>query len=170
MALNNAYPILNGIAPSWADIVVKVTPYGGALFTTKDIAAINTSRTVEVGEKRGASGGQVIATTTGAESSEGSITFYRSGFQQALRNLIVIAEANGLVRGNQVAISLVHFDIQVQHTPPGSVEIFDRRLRGCRFTGDTMNAAEGTDAQQVEVPLHIKKIVDMIDGKEVVLL
>ena len=99
--MNNDYPILNGVAPSWADIIVRATPEGGALLDVKDIAAINTSCTVEVGEQRGASGGRVIRRTTGSVSYEASMTLYRSGYQKLLRNLVAAAEASNLVRGNQ---------------------------------------------------------------------
>ena len=67
-------------------------------------------------------------------------------------------------------ISLVQFQIQVQHTPPGSDEIYEFRLKGCRIAGRTLNSAEGSDAEQVEVPLSIIELVDIIDGQEIVLI
>jgi hypothetical protein len=135
-----------------------------------DIAAINTGTTLEIGEQRGASGGRVMRRTTGASSHESSITFYRSGFQRILRNLKNAAEAAGFIRGNQVAVSLVHFGLNVQFTPFGVPEIYEYRVKGARLIGMTRNAAEGIDAQQIEVPLSVIEIVDMIDGKEVVLI
>jgi hypothetical protein len=170
MALSNTFPLLDGIAPSWADIHVKAAIPGAALFEMGDIAAINTGTTLEIGEQRGASGGRIVRRTTGASSHEASVTFYRSGFQRILRNLKNAAEAAGHVRGNQVAVSLVHFGINVQFTPFGDVEIYEYRVKGCRLMSVTRNAAEGTDAQQIEVPLSVIEIVDMIDGKEVVLI
>jgi len=164
--MNNDYPQIDGIAPSWADIIVKATPTGGSILELKDIAAISMGRTVEVGEQRGASGGRVMRRTTGAISYEMSITFYRSGFQKFLRSLAGLAPS----RGNQKAISLVHFSVHVQHTPQGSVEIYDRRGKGCRVLADTLASAEGTDADQIEVPISVIEIVDMIDGSEIVLL
>jgi hypothetical protein len=100
---------LDGVAPSWADIIVKITGSGISLLTVDDFAAINSSRTVEVGELQGASGGRVIKRTTGALKQEASITLYRSGYQKMLRTLM----QNAPVRGNQRLLSLVHFDIQV---------------------------------------------------------
>lgn len=163
---NNEFPVIDGIAPSWADIIVRATPNGGALIDLKDIAAINTGRTVEVGEQKGATGGRVIKRTSGDGKQEASLTLYRSGYQRFLRALMALAPP----RGNQRILTLVHFGIQIQHTPPGDVEIYERRLKGCRVIGDTMNAAEGPEAQQVEVPLSVIEIVDMIDGVEVVLV
>lgn len=168
--MNNLYPTHNGVATSWADVIATATPDGGSIINVEDVAAISTSRSVEVGEQRGLSGGRVMRRTTGAVSYEMSITFYRSGYQKFLRELATAAKALGLVRGNQVAISLVHFGFQIQHTPLGSDEIYDRRCKGCRFLGDTLDLSEGTDADQIEVPFSVSEIVDVIDGEEVVLL
>lgn len=164
----NEYPILDGIAPSWADISVKIAATGVDLIRMVDIAAINTGRSVEVGEQRGATGGLVKRRTTGSASQEASMTLYRTGLQQMLR--VLKDHAQALPRGNQKRVSLVHFNIFVLHTPPGDDDIYERRIKGCRITGDTMNSAEGSDAQQVEVPLSPIQIVDVIDGEEVVLL
>lgn len=165
MAVSNDFPVLDGIAPSWADITVKMMGSNITLLDMRDIAAINSSRTLEVGEQRSPSG-LVIKFTTGAASHEASWTLYRSGFQKMLRRLLAAAPR----RGNQALISLVHFDIEIQHTPPGDTEIYMRRLKGLRVGGDTLNGAEGTDADKVEVPLKVKQIADVIDGVEVVLL
>lgn len=166
MAINNEFPVLDGIAPSWADITVRASPAGAPLIDMKDISAIHTGRTVEVGEQRGASGGRVMKRTTGQVSYEASITFYRSGFQRFMRALALIAPP----RGNQKIVSLVHFGVQILHTPPGDVEIYERRIKGCRVLGDTLDGAEGTDADTIEVPISPIEIVDVIDGKEIVLL
>jgi hypothetical protein len=166
MAINQQYPILNGIAPSWADVQIQCAVYDGALLEMVDIQAINTSVTVELGTQRGASGGRVMRRTVGQVDQEASMTLYRSGFQTLMRNLASVAPA----RGNERLWSLVHFDIQYQYSPPGSVEIFERKILGCRIIGNTMNDTEGSDAQQVEVPLSCIKIVDVIDGVELVAL
>lgn len=170
MAVHNEFPLYNGIAPSWADAICKVTGTDIELLELKDIAAINTSRSLEVGEQRGLSGGRVMKRTTGATSQEASLGLYRSGFDAFIRRLVAAAESQGHTRGNEILISLVHFDFQWLYTPPGSALIFERRLYGCRYMGDTMNTAEGIDADQVECPLSVIKIADIIDGKEVVLL
>lgn len=170
MAVNNEYPVYDGIPPSWADLIVECAIYDGALFGIKDVAAINTSRSVEVGEKRGLSGGRVMGRTTGAQSAEASITFYLDGFTTFCENLATAAEAKGLVRGNEVLISLVHFDFLMQWSAPGSAKIHKRRVLGARVLGDTISPAEGTDAQQVEVPLSVIKIADVVNGRDVVLL
>lgn len=162
----NSYPIFDGIAPSWADVVARMTTNGGVAFETEDIKAINTGTSLEIGEQRGASGGRVLRRTTGAASQEASITFYKSGYQKFLRTM----KAEAPLRGNQRRIALVHFDVQVLWTPEGESDIFETRIKGARIKGRTMNTAEGNDADEVEVPLSVIEIADMIDGEEVVLL
>jgi len=112
------------------------------------------------------SGGRVRRRTTGSVDYEASMTMYRVGYQQLLRALKALAPK----RGNQRAIAIVPFNIQILHTPPGSTEIFDVRIKGCRIGGRQLNGAEGTDADLVEVPLNPIEIADMIDGEEVVML
>lgn len=166
MAVNNEYPVLDGMAPSYADIAVTCKLINGPLLEIKDIAAINTNSTLEIGEQRGASGGRVLRRTTGSKTDEASWTLYRTGYQKLLRALVSVAPR----RGNQCLVSLVHFDVVVQHTPPGDEEIYEYRLKGCRVSGRALNAAEGTDAEQAEIPLSVGELVDIIDGQEVVLL
>ena len=164
MALND-FPLVDGIAPSWADVGVKATPKGGALIDVNDIAAVKRSRTVEVGEQK--QGGRVVARTTGEVKYEFSWTLYRSGHQRLLE---VLADIAPLRQGNQARVSLVPMFVQVQHTPFGSTRIFDWRAKGVRLTGDSMDAGEGSEADKVEVPTSVIEIVDWIKGKEVLFI
>lgn len=165
MAVND-FPIIDGIAPSFADVAVKTSGTNLALLTVDDIQAVNTGTSLEVGVQRGASGGRKMKRTTGSADAEASLTLYYNGYQKLLRNLMAAAPR----RGNQARISLVHFQVDVQFTPPGDIEIYEFRIKGCRVAGRTINAAEGTDAQLVELPLNTIDIADIIDGVEVVLL
>lgn len=164
MAITNSYPVLNGIAPSWADVAISITPDGAAIVKADQVKSLNSSRKVEVGVQK--QGGRPYKRTTGDASCEGSIVFYRDGYDELIRQLVLIAPK----RGNEYLISLVFFTVQVQHTPPGSVKIYERLWEGVRIVGDTVNGAEGVDADEVEVPVSIMQIADMIDGKKVVLL
>jgi hypothetical protein len=159
------YAVLDGISPSWADITVKLSGSGLVLLEQNDIAAISSSRSVEIGEQR-APGGRVMKRTAGAPSCEASWTLYFEGYQRMLETLLAQAPR----RGNEAKISLVPFNIEIQWTPFGSSRIFHRRIKGCRVMGDTIAAAEGTDAQQVEVPLNPLVVADVINGVEVVML
>jgi hypothetical protein len=161
---NNDYPVLDGVAPSFADIILRVSPAGAPLLDMKWIKSINTGRTVEVGEAR--QGGRVFKRTTGSGSQEASMTVYREGHILLLRSLAALAPK----RGNTKLVSLVIFGLQIQHTPPGSIEIYERRIKGCRLLGDALNSAEGTDADTVDLTLNPLEIVDVIDGEEVALI
>src|SRR6188768_411909 len=120
----NSYPILDGIAPSWADIIIRVQATGAPLLEMKDIASIDSGTSVEVGEQR-APGGRVIRRTSGAVSNTAGWSLYRSGFQKFLRNLSAAAQAAGYVDGNKVQVSLVHFSVQVQHSVINDPEIYE---------------------------------------------
>lgn len=168
------YPTLDGFAPSWADISVTLVPFAGplqgvadaasaALFEMSEIAAVNSGATVEVGSQRGP-GGRVRKRTTGSVDYESSVTFYRSGFQGFLRRIKDVAP----LEGNQRRVSLVTFNLNFVHSAPGDPNLYEVRLKGCRYLGRTLNTAEGTDPDQVEVPLSVLQVVDVIDGEEVV--
>jgi len=113
------------------------------------------------------------------------MSLYASGYQKLLAGLLAAAP----VRGSQSLLSLAVFTINIQFSPPtggglagqaigaaanalgvGGGGIFETRLKGCRVIGRNISAAEGNDAQQVEVPLSVIEIVDIVGGKEVVLV
>jgi hypothetical protein len=172
---NQAYPSLNGVEPSWADITTSFTigsggASGGPAFVMADIAAIKWARKLEVGKKRGASGGRIIARTTGQTYYEASVQLYRAGLDTVLNALTNQAVAQNFVRGNQVQIGLVAFDILVQHTPPGSSAIYTTKIKGCRWLGEADDMKEGVDPDKVEVNLDPIEIARLIGGKEIVLL
>jgi hypothetical protein len=166
MAINQAYPSLNDIEPSWADIATTFTVTGGELIDMADIAGIKWDDKVTVGERRGASGGRVMARTTGSVALTASAELYRSGHRRLVKGLM----ANAPTRGNQLLISLVSFDIMIQHTPPGEDEIYVVKLSGCRLLGRGFDLKEGDDADKVAIELNPMVIAEIIDGKEVVLL
>jgi hypothetical protein len=58
----------------------------------------------------------------------------------------------------------------IQHTPPDELEIYQTKIKGCRYLGESDDMKEGTDADQLEVTLHPMEIVQIIDGEEVVLI
>lgn len=165
--MTQSYPSYNDIEPSWADVQIAATIDGGQLLEMIDIAAIKTGRKVEVGERRGASGGRRMARTTGSQTDEASMTLYRSGLRKFVKALAEKAPS----RGNQKRISLVTFDITIQHTPPGETEIYTTVIRGCRYLGDSDDMKEGNEADKVEVTLDPMEIVQVLDdGTEISLL
>ncbi len=176
-------PLINGVAASWADVSVRISPsapgggavgavigalasaVAGPLLEIGDIQAIDSGSTVELGEQR--EGGRVIARTRGSELNEASMKLYARGYQKFLKGLLAVAPRN---RQGQAQISLVAFTINVQYSPPGIVDILEFDLRGCRILGRNLNGAEGNDATVVEVPLNPLEVVDKINGVEIVLL
>lgn len=164
--VNQAYPSLNDIEPSWADIKATFTVFDGDVLEMVDFASIKFGDKVEVGDRRGASGGRRMARTTGSRSEEASASLYRSGHRRLVKSLASKAPT----RGNQKLISLVGFDILIQHTPPGEVEIYTVKIKGCRLLGRDFDFKEGNDADQVAIALNPIEIVEIIDGSEIVLI
>jgi len=166
MAINQEYPLIDGIAPSWSDISIRFTPTGAPVIKSSQIRSIKRGRKVTVGYQRGATGGQIVKRTTGSVEYSLEIEFYRDGWNEFLEKIVDLAPS----RGNQRAISLVHFGVQVQHTPVGSARIFEWRAKSVRMLSDEHAASEGNDADVVPCTLDALQIVDMIKGKEVVML
>lgn len=161
---NFLYPVISGVAPSWADISVRISGSNVALIEMGDIAAISGASTVEVGYQK--EGGINIQRTAGELSEEAKWALYASGYLKLVRGLIAAAPR----RGNQRKLSLVPFNVSTIWTPPGSAEIFERHYRGCRIMSDSQDSAEGTDAEKIEMDLNPLQIVRIVDGVEIVLL
>ena len=166
MPVNQSFPLLDNIAPSWADVAMTIKGASTPILKTEDFKAMSTGTTIEIGKLRGASGGRVRRRTTGSVDYDGSITLYRQGWQALLANLGPAM----LTRGNQRVYGIIHFSVQFLWTPPGSVEIFETRVKGARMLGRTLATAEGTDPDELEVPISPGEIVDVIDGIEYVAL
>jgi hypothetical protein len=143
-----AYPTLNEIEPSWADIAIAIALYSGPTIKTTDVAAITWSDSVDVGTVYGANGGRIKKTTTGQLSCEASLTLYKTGWK-TLRTALAAKNKR---------ITLVHFDIFVQHTLPGETTVHTVKILGARVVGRSGNDAEGTDASQIEIPINVKRI------------
>lgn len=165
--MNQSYPSVNDRETSWSDIAMALTISGGQLLDTIDFAGIKWGRKVEVGERRGPSGGRVMARTTGSGSQEASASIYRTSY---LKKLLPALMAVAPTRGNQRLISLVVFDILVQHTPIGSDDIFTTKIKGCRMLGDSDDMKEGNDPDKLELTLSTLEVANIIDGQEVVLI
>ncbi len=155
---NQDFPSVQELECSWADIACTFNVPGGANVPLVDLEAIKWSRKVDVGETRGTSGGRVMKRTAGSETVEASASMTRSGVAQLVEALEVAAEAAGTVRGNEVIISGVGFDILIQYTPLGASRIYTAKLSGCRFLGDADDAKQGNDASMIELTLNPIKI------------
>jgi hypothetical protein len=170
MTVDNEFPILNNIVPSFADIKISFTPLGAPLVPMKMIKSLTFGRSVEVGEMVGASGGRVMATTTGTAKYTFGGVFYRPGYEQ-LEEALEAAAQSFARRGNEVAISLIHFNADIIWTPPGSTKISHRRVTGIRLISDDNSPTEGNDADEIDCKFHVKTIANVLpNGKEAVLL
>lgn len=165
-ATSQEYPLLNGYAPSWADIITTINVQDGPTIKDIDYAELKWSSKVSFGEQRGASGGRVIAQTTGSQKDEGSCVYYKSGLWRLLDVLADVAP----VRGNQRAVSAVRFNITILHTPYGSDVVYHEFMRGCRLASFESSMKEGDEAEQVPMDLAPMQTGWIVNGKEIVLL
>lgn len=162
-------PTFNGNVPDWASAEIVLNVPGGATLDDLDIQGITCADSVEIGIQRGKGGGKK-ARGVGQADHEASLTLYRTGHLAMSRALMAAAEGAGFISNGAIQIGLVSFDIYYKHTPPGSSEIFLVKVLGCRLVGREFAGTEGTDLDMVTWPLNVMRIVEIIDGKEVVLL
>lgn len=163
----NEFPVLDGLAPSWAVAAITLSTTGAPILKTEDIAAINSglgavSRGVQL------SGGRKRRRTVGSKTDEGSMTLYHHGWLALLGMLI--KSPSVYKRGNVYCVGLVAFDINYKYVLPGDPTQFERRIKRAMIMNGTLNGAEGDDPNKVEVPLDVMETVDVIDGKEVTTL
>ncbi len=164
--INQDFPVLDGIAPSWADLSINFKGANSPKLEMKDLASVESTAKIEIGKLRGLSGGKVTRTTTGASDYEGKLGLYQSGFVGLLDNLSGSMQR----RGELYVYGTVFFDIQQFWTPFGTDEIFEKQINGCRILGDTLASAEGTDAQQVDLPMYVGEVIYVYRGKKFVAL
>lgn len=162
-----SYPTVDGDDVSWADIRIDLNIPGGEAIKIEKIKSIKTGVSVEKGERRGASGGRVMAFTTGNEKNEASMVLYKGGENQIKRALMAIAPA----RGNQRVIGNVPFDVRIQWSRIDSDDINERILRGCTYNGNSSDSNDNSTDMETsgDIPLMPLQIVDVIDGIEVVI-
>ena len=163
---NQAFPLLNGVAQSWSDIGITLQLHDGPQKIDLDFADLKHESLVEVGEMYGVSGGRIMRRTTGRVKDTASMTLYVGSADTFEETLCDVAPT----RGDEHLISLVYFDIIVQHTPPGATDIRKIEILGCRWIKRAEAYAEGVDPDKSEIDLSIAKIVKTINGKKSVLL
>jgi hypothetical protein len=156
---NLAFPSVNEHECSWADIAVTFNVIGGQTIKLVDLEGIKWSAKVEVGSSSGTSGGRVMKRTAGSEAVEASATVTRSGMVQIIEGLEAAAVAANQIRGDQVIISGVSFDILVQHTPLGVDRIYTNKLVGCRYLGDSDDMKQGNEADVLELTLNPMQVL-----------
>ena len=164
-----AYPTLNGVAQSWADIAVTCSIYDGLDIEAEDIKDISWKRTLEQGEQR-KTGGQLKARTAGQAGYEATITWYASGYWKMVNALGAAAESAGYETNGEYELSKVGWDVTVQHTPEGVDKPRKVELLGCQWTEDGSSMAEGTDADTMSTNPNPRRIVTVDEnGRRAVL-
>lgn len=138
---------------SWADISVTLNVPGGANVPVVDLEAFKWSRKNERSESRGTSG-RPKKRTRGSPSYEASATATRGGWMQLIEAIETAAVALNQVRGDQVIIGAIDFDMLIQHTPLGDSRIYAVKLKGCSLDGDSSDMKQGSEADMIELVLN----------------
>lgn len=163
--------MIDGRAVSWAEVAILVNIAGGITLPIVGISSISSESKVERGEARGASGGRVIARTTGAVTNSGTATFYAFALESLKDAIASLALANGYVNADgHVQVSRVSFDIIVTHDWIDDAKIYVRKYLGCHLDSESVKDEEGTDAKKVDVDINPLRVVSVVNGKEIVLL
>ena len=160
-----AFPSVNGVECSFAEIAIGLDIAGGQSFDGLDISGIKFDSKASPGVRN--KGGRPYARTRGDVAYTASLILSRKSLQ-------LLKEALGTVAptfGNQLAVGLVEFQIQVLHTPIGSpTDIFEALIKRCRLTGESHDYKEGAEPDMVECELSVMQIAEKINGKEYILL
>lgn len=138
---------------SWADLQATLLVPGGPKIDVTDLEGAKWSRKVDTGDSRGLSGGRPMKRTAGSASYEASASATRGGWMGLLESLEGAAIAANQVRGDEVIISGIGFDMLFQHTPLGDSRIYAVKWVGCRYLGDSNDMKQGNEADIVELTL-----------------
>lgn len=145
------YPKIGGKIPSWANLHVSLSPYGGPTFQTEAFAAIDWDEKLDP-EKVPGTGPMHIGRTDGVYDANASMTMYLDSHMQFLSALQDIAGPDNGYGG-------VEFDLQASYEPlNGSGGIWTVRLIGARIAGGSGKNAPGASATAIDTPLSIDRV------------
>lgn len=134
-------PLINGVEPSWADLVVNIAGNPVVGITKIDYSDD------QVKENIYGAGQTPVSRGYGNITSSGSITLLRSEVE-AIRD----AAPNGRLG------DIAPFDIVVNHIPLNGGRIITHRLLSCEFTKDANSLSQGDVKNETEFPLIIGEI------------
>ncbi len=157
---------LNGTAVSWSEIEIIANVSGGGSFPDLDWKTLDHEEKIDRTFQRG-QGGRIKAKTTGQLTPAASGSLYRSGLRELVRAVKAVAPQDAAGR---YQVSKVRFDLVINHSYTDDTEIYCVKLLGCSLDKKSFKHAEGADADLVDVDLNPMRIIEMIDGDEVVLL
>ena len=92
--------------------------------------------------------------TRGDASYEASLTASRGGWMIIVDAIAELAKALGRVRGDRIIIGGIEFDILVQHAPLGDSNIYQAKLTGCSYDGDSSDMKQGNEADMIEITVN----------------
>lgn len=135
------YPLINGnrFDFSSVEVVIDSVLFGG-------VKEVTYSDSLEPGELRG-NRAQLIGRTRGKYGAEGSLTLFKSEFQQMI----------ALLGGQGIGYMEASFTVVVAHSEPGSDVVTDT-LIGCRIKKAEDQKQEGGEPLTVKCDLHIMRI------------
>lgn len=136
------YPQINGNRYDFSS--VQITVAGLKIFGVK---SINYKGALDPGEVRG-NHAQIIGSTRGKYTAEGSIEIYKLEFSEMVRVLGFL----------QLGFMEVRFDVDVHYNEPGQDVITDK-LRAVRIKSHEDSPAEGNDPSTTKCDLHIGLIL-----------
>ena len=132
-------PLINGVMPSWATIVVNI-----AGVPVIGVTAIGYEDSQEIDNVYGA-GQRPVGRGYGRINSKGSITLLRDEIE-ALR----AASPTGRLQ------DLAPFNIMVSFIPVGGSLMANHNIKGCQFLNDGVEAKEGDT--------KMEKVLDLVVG------
>ncbi|MDR2009220.1 MAG: hypothetical protein LBQ22_01910 [Bacteroidales bacterium] len=139
--VRNIVPQINGVVPSWANLLVTI---GGQPVT--GVTSIDYNDTQEVTDIKGL-GNVTQGRGYGPIEYSGSITLLRDDIETIREN----SETGRLQ-------DLPPFDIIIQFIRPGDVKIITHKLIDCQFKGDGMTIKQGDTKNEQSIDLIIGKI------------
>lgn len=155
MPTNQAFASVNVHECSWADAEFELSVPGGAKLSIVDFEAAKWARKLERAITKGSSGGRPMKRTRGDASYEASVTASRGGWAIIISALEVYAlTIPSRVRGDRVVIGGIEFDLLIQHTPQGSPHIYQAKLTGCSYDGDSSDMKQGNEADMIELTVN----------------
>lgn len=163
------YPILKGVAPSWAEVKATANIDGGQSLPNIDWKALNWESKVDRGDGQRGPTGRKRKRVTGKKTDTGSATLYQSGLKDLKRALMAVAPKDDAGRAQ---LSKVPFDLVIKYSmDEAPEEITVIKLMGCTLDKDAGKTDDGSvDPITVDIDLNPMEIIEVIDDQETVLL
>jgi len=161
-----ALETLNDAAVSWAECKAVANIDGGIDLPDIDWKSFDFEEKIDRAWQRG-QGGRLKKKSTGQSTPSAKATAYREGLKALKTGLLALAPQNS---EDQYQLSKVRFTLVITHSYEGDPEIYCIEIRDCTLDSTAFKMAEGPEADTVDIDLNPRQIVEIIGGKEVVLL